>query len=162
MPARIRSRDEAITELEALVGIIQESIQSIKETITSKNILFPSPHTPVTEESEAVRMIPTISQACSSIVSAANQLVSSVRSPTQSAVITSMQVSAQSEYACLSSWPLHSIHCHWQWRLQWVQMSRSFSVRLDLRYGVYPCTVLIDPVQYYITGGARKRYCTCH
>lgn len=72
---------DALAELKALVHIIQSSITAIESTLLSKETTFPSPKTPFTVESEGVRQLPEVKQACSLIVSAATQLVSAVRSP---------------------------------------------------------------------------------
>lgn len=77
---------DTLKELRALSRIIQESIDNIESAISSKHLEFPSPYTPLTMESEGVRMLPEVDKECSLIVSAATQLVYATRSPMQSIV----------------------------------------------------------------------------
>ena len=63
------------------MDIIQNSLRTINTTLKSANLDFPSPHEPLTMESEAARMVPDVDVACQYIVAAAYQLIASVRSP---------------------------------------------------------------------------------
>ncbi|EKM58628.1 uncharacterized protein PHACADRAFT_253095 [Phanerochaete carnosa HHB-10118-sp] len=72
---------DALSELKALSKIIQDSISSIEASLASKNTEFPSPYTSISVESEAARMQPEVDRACALIISAAYQLINSVRSP---------------------------------------------------------------------------------
>ncbi|GJE87381.1 S-adenosyl-L-methionine-dependent methyltransferase [Phanerochaete sordida] len=81
----------ALEELKALSSLIQDSIGTIETSLQAAGKEFPSPNTPITPESEAARMIPEVSQASALIVSAAYQLISSVRSPVLSALTVSTQ-----------------------------------------------------------------------
>ena len=83
---------DALTELKALSKIIQDSVEAIESSVKSKSLEFPSPHTPLTMESEAARMLPDVDKACSLIISAASQLIYSVRSPMLSIVAVATQV----------------------------------------------------------------------
>ena len=83
---------DAIIELKALSKVIHDSIQAIETIISSNNTNFPSPYTSFTMESEAPRMLPGVDQACALIISAAGQLISSVRSPMHSVTDTALQV----------------------------------------------------------------------
>ncbi|EKM53055.1 uncharacterized protein PHACADRAFT_210782 [Phanerochaete carnosa HHB-10118-sp] len=80
-----------LSELKALSKIIQDSIDSIEASLASKNMEFPSPHTPISLESEAARMQPGVDRACALIISAAYQLITSVRSPILSITAVSTQ-----------------------------------------------------------------------
>lgn len=60
--------------------------------MSAKNLEFPSPHTPLTLESEGPRMLPNVEEACSHIVAAAAQLTFAVRSPMMSVLVAGMQV----------------------------------------------------------------------
>ena len=60
--------------------------------MAGKNLEFPSPHTPMTLESEGPRMLPEVDRSCALIVSAAMQLIFAVRSPMQSVLAVAMQV----------------------------------------------------------------------
>ena len=83
---------DTLTELESLSNIIQQAISSIKDTVTSKHLEFPSAYSPVCSKSEAPRMLPDVELAVSQIVSAANQLVFTARSPYQSIIAVAWQV----------------------------------------------------------------------
>ncbi|GJE87401.1 hypothetical protein PsYK624_034840 [Phanerochaete sordida] len=82
---------DPLAELEALSKIIQDSIESIKSSLSSKNMDFPSPYTPMSLESEAARMQPEVDQACAMITAAAYQLISDVRSPMLTIVTVATQ-----------------------------------------------------------------------
>lgn len=86
------SHAETFSQLKALSKIIQEAIDSIESTVLSKHLKFPSPYTPVSLESEKVRALPEVEKACSLAISAATQLVFSLRSPMASVVTTGIQV----------------------------------------------------------------------
>jgi hypothetical protein len=81
-----------LAELKALSKIVQDSVESIEAATAENNVDFPSSFTPFTLESEAACKIPEVEKACSLIVSAANQLVFTARSPMHSVVATAMQV----------------------------------------------------------------------
>ncbi|EKM60006.1 uncharacterized protein PHACADRAFT_250851 [Phanerochaete carnosa HHB-10118-sp] len=85
------STPNALSELKALSKIIQGSIDSIEASLMSKSMEFPSPYTPMSLESEAPRMQPEVDRACAVIVSAAYQLINSVRSPRQTIVAVGTQ-----------------------------------------------------------------------
>lgn len=93
-----RSSDGALAELKALSQIIQNSISAIEATLESKQMEFPSLHTPLTMESEGVRRVPEIERACSMIVAAATQLVYSARSPMASISTVVLQVIFQTDF----------------------------------------------------------------
>ncbi|KIP10225.1 hypothetical protein PHLGIDRAFT_266342 [Phlebiopsis gigantea 11061_1 CR5-6] len=80
-----------IAELKALSDLIQASLTSIEATMTARSLDFPSPHTTMTMESEGPRMIPEVDEACSLIVSAAMQLIYSVRSPILNITVAATQ-----------------------------------------------------------------------
>ena len=123
-----------ISELEALVGIIQSSLQSIKEAVTTRNSSFPLLYTPVTQESEAIREIPEINHACSSIVSAAHQLVAVVRSPTLTAVAVGMQVGVSDvHHRAILLNRVTSIRSLPPWHSLSLQMSQRLCVKLAPR-----------------------------
>jgi len=98
---------DALSELKALSNIIQDSISSIEALLASKSMEFPSPYTPMSPESEAARTQPEVDRACAAIISAAYQLINSVRSPmltivavaTQHAVSASLGVAAAANVA---------------------------------------------------------------
>ena len=85
------SGSDALSELKALSKIIQDSINSIEVTLAANNLELPSPYAPFTLESEAARVQPEIAQASALIISAAYQLINSVRSP----MLTIMAVATQ-------------------------------------------------------------------
>ncbi|GJE87393.1 S-adenosyl-L-methionine-dependent methyltransferase [Phanerochaete sordida] len=90
------SQHSSLAELRALSRIIQESIDAIDACLTTNGQEFPSPDTTLTMESEAARMASDVDRQCSLIVSAAYQLICSVRSPMASlvSVATQYKVSA--------------------------------------------------------------------
>lgn len=85
-------------ELRSLSSIIQSSLDSIESVLHSRRLDFPSLHTPVSAESEAVRMLPEIASACSLIISAADQLIHATRAPTLSLTTHSMAVCQKNPY----------------------------------------------------------------
>ena len=86
------SGSNALSELKALSKIIQDSINSIEATLTANDLEFPSPYTPFTPESDAARAQPEVAQASALIISAAYQLINSVRSPTLTIIAVATQV----------------------------------------------------------------------
>jgi hypothetical protein len=81
-----------LAELKALTKIIQDSVDSIEAATTRNSVEYPSSATPFSIESEAALTIPEVEKACTLIVSAANQLVYTARSPMQSVIAAAMQV----------------------------------------------------------------------
>ena len=71
---------------------MQDSVESIENTLSPNDIEFPSPYTPLSMQEEAARMIPDVDKACALIVSAAYQLISSVRSPMATVIAIATQV----------------------------------------------------------------------
>ena len=86
------STDPAIQELRALVGLITNSLDSIESTVSARKESWPSPSEPFTRESEAVRNLPEEAAASDVLISAAEQLIASVRSPAYGVLTTAMQV----------------------------------------------------------------------
>ena len=97
-----RSPEDGLTEIEALSNVIQSAIAAIKASTAAKGAGFPSSSTPIAAESEAIRNLPEIEQACSHIISAANQLIFAVRSPYQSVIAVSMQVGSSAHESVLT------------------------------------------------------------
>lgn len=86
------STDPTIQELRALVGLITRSLDTIESTANARGEKFPSLHEPFTRESEAIRNLPDVAAACDVLVSAAGQLIATVRSPGMGVVMTTLQV----------------------------------------------------------------------
>ena len=83
---------DTLAELRSLSKIIHDSINTIEAEMTSNNMIFPSPHLPLTTESEMPRTLLKVERACSLIISAAEQLICSVRSPAQTVISAALQV----------------------------------------------------------------------
>ena len=86
------STDPTIQELRSLVGLISQSLDTIEHSTTAHSTTFPSLREPFTQESEAIRSLPEVAGACNVLISAAGQLIASVRSPGMSALVTGLQV----------------------------------------------------------------------
>jgi hypothetical protein len=89
-----RMSPDVLAELKTLANIIQSSVDDIEAAVKANAFTFPSSNVPVSLESEAPRMHPTIHSAGSFITSAAAQLMTLVR-PTPLVIIdVMMQVNA--------------------------------------------------------------------
>ena len=86
------STDATVQELRSLVALISQSLDTIESTTIAHSATFPSLREPFTQESEAVRSLPEVAGACNVLISAAAQLIASVRSPGMSAIMTGLQV----------------------------------------------------------------------
>ena len=84
--------DPAIQELRSLVDLITQSLDAIEHTTAARGAAFPSLHEPFTRESDAIRSVPEGAAASNLLVSAAAQLIASVRHPGATAITTAVQV----------------------------------------------------------------------
>jgi hypothetical protein len=85
---------DALTELKALAGIIQTSVEQIEAAVHANSFAFPSPDSPFSPESEAPRMHTAIRLAGSLLTSAAAQLITLVRPAPLTLLDVMMQVRA--------------------------------------------------------------------
>ncbi|KAI0314195.1 S-adenosyl-L-methionine-dependent methyltransferase [Amylostereum chailletii] len=90
------SPQNGLSELRALVAIIQNSVDAIEKAVEAGSLEFPSLSTPFTIQSEAARNLPEVAQAVSLLVAAATQLVAASRAPEQSMTIVALQHSLSS------------------------------------------------------------------
>ena len=84
---------ESLRELRSLVQVMSSALDTIEENLLKDGLEFPSPHSPFTYESEAVRYSPTIVHAVADITAAATQLTAFVRPAPVSIINMSMTVS---------------------------------------------------------------------
>lgn len=89
--------DQTIQELKALSDIIKTSIDQIERTTKANGLVFPSPHTAFSPETEAARLLPDVVDAVSLVTAAAAQLTAYVRPPPMTVCSMAMLVSEMSE-----------------------------------------------------------------
>ncbi|EPQ59057.1 S-adenosyl-L-methionine-dependent methyltransferase [Gloeophyllum trabeum ATCC 11539] len=82
---------DALSELRALSDLIKNSIETVETVCKRNGQPYPSSHAPFTMASEAIRIDPEISQAGTTIVAAASQLIVAVRPPPLTLVATALQ-----------------------------------------------------------------------
>ena len=75
------SNTSSAADLRALCDLIKSSVDSIEAALDSRSQTFPSPNEPFSLQSEAARMSPDVLGPSSIIVSAAAQLIATVRLP---------------------------------------------------------------------------------
>lgn len=81
------------SELRALADVLKSNIDQLLETIESRGQVYPSLNEPWTPESEAPRTAPDVLALGDIIVSAAAQLIATVRPTPTTPLITALQVS---------------------------------------------------------------------
>lgn len=84
-----------IAELRALVNVIQTSVDKLEETLASRGQTYPSLDTLYSPETEAPRTSPDVLALGDLVVSAAAQLIASVRPTPISPLLTALQASAR-------------------------------------------------------------------
>lgn len=86
--------NSGFNEIRALVDIIRTTVDKLEETIASRGQSYPTLSTPYSEESEAVRIgAPDVLALGDVVVSAAAQLIASVRPSPTVPLVTALQVS---------------------------------------------------------------------
>lgn len=84
--------DPAFQELRALSALISSSLNTIENLLHSRGHKFPSLHEPYNADSEVGRLAPDVARACSTVVSAAGQLIAAVRTPFATARVAAVEV----------------------------------------------------------------------
>lgn len=83
---------DALQELRALSDLISRSVDDIQKFCTAKKEAFPSPDEPFSLSSEAVRLSPELVDPTRTLVAAASQLISAVRSSPANLLTAALQV----------------------------------------------------------------------
>ena len=86
------SNQDGTAELRALCDLIKSSVDSIAAALASRSQTYPSANEPFSLQSEASRMSPDILEPGRIIVSAAAQLIATVRLPVMTLAVNTTGV----------------------------------------------------------------------